>query len=84
MVLRYVRTDDSNMPVEPVLGCPDCCRSLDERELGRFTMGLRLSSDIPDADADADAGGGGGGGVPPVLSSSSESCITFRPAIVHC
>ena len=68
------------MPVEPVLGCPDCCSSLDERELGRFTMGLRLSSDIPGADADT----GGGGGVPPALSSSSESCITFRPAIVHC
>ncbi len=55
------------MPVEPVLGCPDCWSTLDEGELGRSTIVLKVSPDIPDAD------GGGGGGLPSTLSSSSES-----------
>ena len=66
------------VPVEPVLGCPDCCSNLEDGELGRWTIGLRLNSEIPGADA------GGGGGLPPTLSSSSESSITFLPAIDHC
>ena len=66
------------MPVEPVLGCPDCPSSLEEGELGSLTVVSKPSSNPTDADI------GGRRGLPSTLSSSSESCITFLPAIILC